>query len=149
MERPPYAIDLYASACGTAVFLAMLEVYGLIRLRQMAHLVIVQKRYPQLIRIEAIALIIFSFVTIPLWGNWLLDAVHVTTVASDRRTFRHYNFLAFLPFFQPITHFVMQIEALRLWLMYYNLQCLRCSKHSAWKSQINSSESEANSWYIR
>ena len=47
------------------VFIACVQIYGIYRFRSLRHLVVIQKRYPAMVQLEAIALILLLLVGIP------------------------------------------------------------------------------------
>eukprot|EP01084_Bolivina_argentea_P015645 29329_1 len=120
--------------------LAILQIYGYYRFNIMGKLRIVTKRYPKLIKIEAFIVIIMLLIAVPLWYYQSLHIYKITHI-------RMHNIGWILSSLG--IHFIVIIEAIRLWLVSFDLNYLYLSKNEKWKSQINHSFPEKNTnWYL-
>eukprot|EP01084_Bolivina_argentea_P220993 374413_1 len=127
---------------GTIIFsyiMAIFQIYGIYRFKSLSKLLIIKKRYFKMVIIEAIAVIIHATITLPLLYNYLLQA----------SSFEHadYIYLFGRILTWPIRHFIINIEAARLWLISFDLQYLHSSKNQKWKSQIDHTFAEKD-WYL-
>ena len=120
--------------------MAALQIYGCIMFRKMRHLVIVSKRYPHLIVAEAVTSILFCVVVVPIWSNYYFDAVDLGDERVTYMTGQVTRILTCL--------LITDLETARLWLIYFDLKYLHCSKNQEWKSEIMPSKKNRN-WYIR
>ena len=139
--------DIYTTLVFANVILSyivgILQIYGVYRFKSIQHLLIIQKRYPKFVIIESIVVIFSCIVAIPLVVNMRLElikrSVNVTTYKIVDTVAWSIN--------PPCSHFIVNIEAMRLWLIYFNLNYLHSSKQSQWKSVINHTFAESN-WFI-
>ena len=121
-----------------------LQIYGFHRFRSLRHFHPVQKRWPKLVQFECIACILSLFIGVPSLTNVELNVIKngFTHTAATIMTVspRILN--------TSLAHFIIDIEACRLYLMSYSLHYLSSSKNCKWKSQIDHSFAEKD-WYLR
>eukprot|EP01084_Bolivina_argentea_P162404 282645_1 len=136
-----FKVWLTISIC--SLMFAIFQIYGLIRFKSISHLVIVQKRYPQMVIIEAIAAIIHAIIVTPLWFNTLFQ---VTTFGLNESNGKYIYLIGWIVL-SPLNHFIVNMEACRLWLICFNLHYLKACKNEMWKSQIDISFAQKN-WFL-
>lgn len=123
-----------ATVAGSIV---LLQIYGIYQFSSIRHLLVIQKRYPSIVLIESTALIACFIIGI--------SGLALREYAVDP----HSLFLLAIqiPVFMLI-HFIVDVEALRLWLMWYDMNYIASSKNEKWKSQIDSAFAEKD-WFLR
>eukprot|EP01084_Bolivina_argentea_P055126 101082_1 len=124
---------------------AVIQTYGCYRFHSAEHLLIVQKRYPKLIMIEAIAVIFHLLISLPIQTNCLMHATYFG-IQSAKHFFSVYGQSYFIPMWT--LHFIACIEIARLWLVSYDLHYKHSSRNNEWKSIINDSLSEKH-FYLK
>eukprot|EP01084_Bolivina_argentea_P044527 81933_1 len=132
----------WISLCVLTFILGILQIYAYHRFTTIQHLVIIQKRYPTIVKVEAIAAVFLAFITIPIWSNDSFKATNFGIEGSEEYLYEIGTILTVLNM-----HFIADIEVGRLWLISFNLHYLHASKNQQWKSQIDSSFSD-NNWYL-
>ena len=127
---------IVSTLCWCMCIVQILGIYLFNRLRQ---LTIIQKRYPRLVIMEALAscwnlalmypiylTVVYDYFQIRWqWWPYLLDVINIYTVQI------------------PAT-----IETCRIWLISYDLQYLHSSKNQQWKTVIDASYAERD-WYLQ
>lgn len=121
---------------------ALIQIYGLFRFRSLRHLVVIQRRYPALVQMECIALLLLLF-TNSCWSHALLCESHSLPWYLPIDWYLAIDFITCC-----LAHFVAEIEALRLYLICYDLQWTRSLKNQRWKTLIDTSYTEKD-WYLR
>ena len=124
----------------------ILQIYACCKFISLRSMLVIQKRYPKLITIEAIAVIIYLILVVPFYMN---STGHYTNFGN--KNLEKYLWgprsIAFLCFC-PMQHLIWWLELSRLWLISYNLHYLNALKNEKWKSQIDANIAN-NDWYIR
>ena len=138
-----YTGVMFVGVVAISYITGCLQVYGLYLFKRNERLLIIQKRYPQLVMMESVACIIGLFVTSPLDYNTDIHAV--TLSSSEMNQIIRYFGIVILSF---TNYFIVIIESLRLWLISYDLHYLSSSKNQQWKSQIDISYADKD-WYLR
>ena len=120
----------------------MMQIVGIWTFNKIRHLLIIKRRYPRLIMLEA-------FVSV-----FNLAIVYPATMALQYKEYDHdaisgkwwpYLSTALTVYTAQITTI---IEACRIWLISYDLQYLHSSKNQQWKTVIDESYAERD-WYLR
>eukprot|EP01084_Bolivina_argentea_P248697 416064_1 len=119
--------------------LAIFQILGFFRFKSLSKLIIIQKRYPAMVLMEAVASMGLLFFGMPIYQFICLNPFNTHTYK-----FQKYGFLVIL----VCTHFIINIETARLWLMSFELNYLHSSKNEQWKSHIDTSFAEKD-WYLR
>eukprot|EP01083_Nonionella_stella_P128966 390937_1 len=133
----PNLFLIWICTVSLSISLGLVQLYGLYGFYSIQHLVIIRKRYPKLVMIEAIAVIFLCLLVIPLWYNILLNAIGLN---------EYVNVIGWITI-APTNHLIANTEACRLWLMSFNLHYLHSSKNKKWKSEIDHSFATKD-WYI-
>ena len=138
-----YRVAVFVMVVTISYLAGSLQVYGFCLFKRNKQLLIIQRRYPQLVMMESFACIIGLFISQPLEFNTDIAAVRFSSSALD--TFISYFGLVMLSY---TNYFIMIIETLRLWLISYDLHYLSSSQNEQWKSQIDVSYADKD-WYLR
>eukprot|EP01084_Bolivina_argentea_P044529 81935_1 len=125
-----YEFELFIGMTIIAYVLGILQLYGCYFFYSIKNLIIVKKRFPQLITAETMVVIPWLFILNPLWCNVLLKA----TDFNSGNNMKYIHTIGWIGGFIG-THFITNIEAARLWLVSYKLNFLHSSKNQQWKSQ--------------
>eukprot|EP01084_Bolivina_argentea_P044526 81932_1 len=133
----------WISLCVLTFILGILQIYAYHRFTTIQHLVIIQKRYPTIVKVEAIAAVFLAFITIPIWSNDSFKATNFGIEGSEEYLYEIGTILTVLNM-----HFIADIEVGRLWLISFNLHYLHASKNQQWKSQIDHSFAQKD-WYLK
>lgn len=120
------------------VCVASVQVYGFYRFRSLRHLMITKKRFPTMVQLECVAVIIYLLFPVPCFSYEQLHGPF-----DDLFLY----LLARIPM-MTLLHFILEIEASRIWCMYFNLQFLHSSQKQRWKVLIDHSFAEKD-WYLR
>ena len=117
----------------------ILQAVGIHQFSRLRGLMIIQKRYPRFVMVEAIVSCVVLFVVYPA----VLTIWYETPEISISKW----------PYFvTAINTYTIQIpvviEASRIWLISYDLQYLHSSKNQKWKTQIDVSYAEKD-WYLQ
>eukprot|EP01084_Bolivina_argentea_P055127 101083_1 len=93
---------------------AVIQTYGCYRFHSAKKLLIVQKRYPKLIMIEAIVVIFHLLISLPLQTNCFMHATYFGIQSA-----KHFFSVNGQSYFIIIwtMHFIACTEAARLWLV--------------------------------
>ena len=126
-----------------SIIIAIIQIYGLYRFRSISGLIIVQKRYPILIMIEAITAIFICSISIPLLTYIRLWPMILDLNDSEKR---YLYFIAFIAS-TPAAHLMVCIECSRWILISFSLQYLKAIGNDKWKCQIDANLVHTN-WYI-
>eukprot|EP01083_Nonionella_stella_P187131 686921_1 len=133
----PNLFLIWTCTVSLSISLGLVQLYGLYGFYSIQHLVIIRKRYPKLVMIEAIAVIFLCLLVIPLWYNILLNAIGLN---------EYVNVIGWITI-APTNHLIANTEACRLWLMSFNLHYLHSSKNKKWISEIDHSFADKD-WYM-
>lgn len=125
------------------IILCICQIHGLYRFLSIQRLLIVKKRYPKIVLIEAIVAIFYLMIAVPFWSYSFLRLTIIPSI--DPYGWPYYVGWVLA---SPPAHFLANIESCRLWLISYHLNYLHSSKNSKWKSQIDYSFSAKN-WYLQ
>eukprot|EP01083_Nonionella_stella_P087253 242645_1 len=139
MAQEQVTLVIWISIISLSLIFGLVQVYALYGFYSIQHLVIIRKRYPKLVIIEAITVILLCIVVTPFWYNTLLNAIHFNTLQPI-------NLIGYITI-APANHLIANAEACRLWLMSFNLHYLHSSKNSKWKSEIDHTFAAKN-WYL-
>merc|ERR1719204_2098678 len=127
--------------------LGICQIYGFCHFRSLRRrLVIIEKRYPGLVLMEAVICSVYLFVGVPLWLFFRFD--NEFGVGQSLGALRSVLF-----YVGPIvniycSHCLVETEACRLWLISFDLHYLSSSKGERWKSQIDASFADKD-WWLR
>ena len=136
-------VVVYFSVVAISYITGFIGIFGLFFFKKFQRLLIIQRRYPKLVIMETVVCVIGLFTSLPLDYNSTMRAVRFSS--SDLNQIITYSGIFISSF---TAFFMLVIEALRLWLISYDLHYLSCSKNSQWKSQIDTSYADKN-WYLR
>ena len=110
---------------------------GHIQFEQMLKLMIIKKRYPNIVLFESILTMLVP-----------LSYTPYVTFISKLKMFKQYedilHFWTWITY--PICHGVIFCEVCRLWLICFDINYSHSSKNNQWKSQINIKYGEKNWW---
>ena len=135
--------DWWLVSLSLSFIILAFQVYGLYYFKSIRHLLIVQKRYPNLVILEAIACIIHCSIMVPLRSYEVMQATNFGFSASGTQSIYTVGLAIPLLTF----YFVPNLELSRLWLMSFHLHYLQHSKNEKWQSQIDRNAA-INDWYI-
>ena len=146
MPLDEFALEIYIGLVVLCYVVGTLQLYGYIRFRSMRHLVIVAKRYPSLVLMEAIACMVNLFVATPIGPigrhtpNNIILTPNICSVALlannrfgvftiDNRLFESVveysdSVLSMYP-----SYFIIVIEAYRIWFILYIPFCCETYCH--------------------
>eukprot|EP01084_Bolivina_argentea_P295583 508933_1 len=120
-----------------AFIIFIIQVYSIYRFISLLDLLIIKKRYPILVMIEAASVIIWLLLT-PLHFNVGLNAFDIPSIQFD--------VIAWC--LQAVFgQFIVCTEVTRLWLVSYNLHYLNSSQNEQWKSHIDQDFIDKD-WYL-
>ena len=119
--------------------MCLLQMLGIYRFSKLRGLLIIQKRYPRLVILEAS---VYCFVLSILYPAWM----GVVLEYPSRPGYRWLSIWA--AFFLYTYQIPPTIETCRIWLISYDLQYLHSSKNQQWKTEIDVSYAEKN-WYLQ
>eukprot|EP01084_Bolivina_argentea_P016720 31247_1 len=125
----------------TSYILAIAQLYGIHRLYSIKNLLIVQKRYPQIVFLEAILCTIYLFISMPFLHQ---DLLRLKCFGSYQSTLMSITYTTYA----YLSHCIVNAEAARLWLIYFDLNYLNALKNQAWKSIINIKQKDQD-WFLR
>ena len=126
----------------SSITCGILQIYGLYRFMSIQILLIIKKRYPKLVIAEGICAILVLLLLNPLHANLMANA---TNFGIHRHIF-HYIEIAASIAIPPAAYLVANLEAMRLWLIYFRLNYLK--HNEKWKSIIDNTHTEKD-WFIR
>jgi len=126
---------------GICLLIASVQMWGFHRFRSLRSLVVISKRYPVLVQIECIACILYLLIAVPLWSYTAFNDPHLPDASQLALT------LSARILNMTWCHFIVDIEAYRLWLICYQLHYLHSSKNQKWKILIDPSFAERD-WYL-
>ena len=120
--------------------IGILLIIGYIRFKRPAFrkLMIVQKRYPNIVLFECQVAMMVTMLVAPM----------LEFLSSELSILKAYTSYISITVFTlyPSCHIVIGCEVCRLWLICYDLNYLHASKNSEWSSQINETFSSENWW---
>ena len=119
--------------------LCCLQILGIFIFNKIRGLLIIRKRYPRLVMLEAFVsafnlAIVYPSIMSVQFGNPAISGKWWPSLNSGLRL--------------CTAHICFTIEACRLWLIAYDLQYLHSSQNKQWKTEIDASYSEKD-WYLR
>ena len=119
-------------------FWALINLNSFIKIRRA---VVIKQRYPKLIILETI------FIIIALFGERGLNAA--VDAEFNELSIKTYNILDILVkiIYPLIFYGIADIEATRIWLMYFKIKYLHATKTAEWKVLIDKTVAQ-NDWYI-
>ena len=143
------ALFIFIGIVTFCYIMGLCQIYGYRHFKSLQNrLVIIEKRYPSLVLMEAVICCIYLFLGVPIWVFFRLDTEfnlgHELGIGAVRDV---------LYYGGPIlniycSHFMVETEACRLWLISFDLHYLNSSKNEQWKSQIDASFADKD-WYLR
>eukprot|EP01084_Bolivina_argentea_P239965 403218_1 len=122
--------------------LVIILIYGCYQFNSIQSLLIVQKRYPKLVLLEALTAIIYMGIGYPIWINGTYKMTSFGTPSTEY--FIHHKLWLITI---PVIHLIILTEAARLWLVSFDLHYLHSSKNEQWKSIIQHSFAQKD-WYL-
>ena len=123
--------------------LAIFQIYGIYKFKSLQSLLIIQKRYPQMVLAEAMALIIWLMIAAPIWANYQYQSTNFGIESAENFLFNQAQI-----FHIPFAYFISLAELSRLYLISFHLHYLHASRNEQWKSQIDESFIEKD-WYLK
>eukprot|EP01084_Bolivina_argentea_P046515 85667_1 len=139
-----FRLEIWIALTIFSFILGFIQIYGFYTFKSIQHLLICQKRYPSMVFIECYASMILLFIGIPLWVHSMLEAPQTQT---DIPWIEKFIECAGFIIIVYAAQFIANIEAARLWLMYYDLNFIHISHNELWKSEIDKSFVE-NNWFL-
>ena len=124
--------------------LAIVQIYACYHFKSLRSLIIIRKRYPNLVLTEAVVVLISLLTALPLWSNWLFGG---TTFGMTPEAYNAFLKVE-VTLVSPMVHFIYTIEVCRLWLISFNLHYLHSSQNEKWKTQIDASFAQKD-WYLK
>ena len=120
------------------IILGILLLYGIYYFRKIKRLLIMKKRYPNIIYIEGIMVLYLVLIQYPL-----------SYFGQTQFSFIDFNLNFRILFVSYLIYFLFQqgivwCEASRLWLMYFQLHYINAINNSYWENEINSNETKYN-----
>jgi len=103
---------------------------------------IIKKRYPSLVLIEAIGCVVYSFIAYPIWTYEILNTQ--SSGIGWLETFVTWSVYIFTVY---ASHFIFNIEVWRLWLISFDLNYLHSSNNEQWKTEIDKNFADKD-WYL-
>ena len=129
---------LFYAVLSFSWFMCLLQIFGIFLFKKHYELLIIQKRYPRFVLVEAINCVLLLLVIFP---NNLNHSLKVLNNPVEKFGL-HKFFISFTSFIVPT------IEICRIWLIAFDLHYLRSSKNQHWKSQIDVTYADKD-WYLR
>ena len=133
-----YTFPIYIGIIIYSYIFGCIQLYAFFYFKRLDRLLIIQKRYPELVIAEVLMLLFGMFVGMPLDRNKQMHAISLPTAI----TYIAIVVASYIP------HFIVDLEACRIWLLYFDLNYLHSSKNQLWKSQIDTSFA-LKDWYIQ
>lgn len=118
---------------GISFLIGVALIIGLFKFQKIRKLVIIEKRFPDIIFIECICSIIFCFIECPILAQDAALLEGVEWIENNRDII---HIVAWF-IFSYLNHFIINLEAWRLWLMYYKLNNLHSTINYQWKNNID------------
>eukprot|EP01083_Nonionella_stella_P166499 556849_1 len=135
-------IALFIALTILSYVIGIIQLYGYITFHKMQHLMIILKRYPMIVKMKAIGVMIHCFLSLPMRIGYYIIATRV----GLHHAIKEMQFTAALLSLSTL-YLIIGLEAARLWLISYDLNYLRANQNKEWKSQIDHSPSNQD-WYI-
>eukprot|EP01084_Bolivina_argentea_P160898 280146_1 len=136
---PTRRIMLWFTCC-ISWCMAVVLVYCLYIFNSINNLVIYKKRYPKLVRLECCLALFCCTLIWPMFGN------HAAKLPEWRRVQRSFDIVLFI-LFPVVGQAICNLEACRLWLMYFKINYMNAVLNNEWKSVIDNSSGQHN-WYL-
>ena len=136
------SFQVWIGITALSYILGIALVYGLFYFQSLSNLLIVKKRYPNLVKAECITAIFYCFIGLPIWFNAQLNATDFG-ISNSQNILR--PLAGILAVFT--NNIILNTEACRLFLLYFNLNYLHSISNEQWKSVIDHSFSKKN-WYL-
>ena len=131
--------DLFFITTATSWCLCLVQILGIWTFGKLRGLLIIQKRYPRLVMLEAFISCFKLAVVYPLNMCYQNNYPEVSSKWWD---------LLCIGLTAYTVQITLIIENCRIWLISYDLHYLRSSQNHKWKSQIDASSAEKD-WYLR
>lgn len=135
---------IFLVTVGMCALVICMLLYGLHRFRSLRRMHPISRRYPNLVQLECVACCLYLLLAVPAWSY---QAFNDTTTHLSESTQLVWTLSARI-LNMTLAHFIVDIEATRLWLIHYDLSYLHSSKNQKWKVLIDPSFAEKN-WYLR
>ena len=120
------------------IILGIFLLYGLYRFRKIKRLLIIKKRYPNIIYIEGIMALYLVLIQYTLM---YFAQTQFSFIPIDFNIRIHTLLCVIFTIFQQGIHWC---EASRLWLMYFQLNYINSVDNSYWENEINSNRTKYN-----
>lgn len=132
----PIQFYTVSAICWCASLLQILGIYMFCRLRSQ---LIIEKRYPRLVMVEAV---VTTFALTLVYPAWMTYITAYSELCGSWWPFVCVGFMMYTYQLSAV------IETCRIWLISYDLQYLHSSKNQQWKTAIDASYAEKD-WYLR
>ena len=119
--------------------LCSLQIFGIFMFNKIRGLLIIQKRYPRLVILEAFVSVFNLAIVYPSTMSFRFEYPAISGKWWGY-TFQGLSLIT--------SHICLIIEACRIWLIAYDLQFLHSSQNQQWKTEIDTSYAEKD-WYLR
>ena len=134
-----YTLEIFLTITSICYIAFVMQVVGIFLFSRLRRLIIIRKRYPGMVMIEAVMACIGLAVIIPLDFNRYMSAIEIPD--------------GFWTYFGIVltaytAHLVVVIETSRIWLISFDLHYLHSSQNQQWKSQIDISHAQ-NDWFLQ
>ena len=120
------------------IILGILLLYGIYYFRKIKRLLIIKKRYPNMIYIEGTMVLFLVLIQYPLL---YFGQIQFSFIGINLSIRIHVILLLVYTLFQ---HGIGWCEASRLWLMYFQLHYINAINNSYWENEINSNKTKYN-----
>jgi len=123
-----------------SIMTGLIQIWGLGRFQQLMFLPIIKRRFPRIVQTEARLLMLMLSIVIPIT---FLNKIWIGQLVSDgdRDIASHLQLLQNIlsAIINPAcSYFLSHIEAMRLWLLFYELQLLQSLQDEDWGKKIMS-----------
>ena len=129
---------LYFFLSGTCLCMCLLQIVGIYFFVKLRGLTIIEKRYPQLVVLEAVVTSLNFAVVYPIWISYGYEY----PISAEWWSYLCLILSGYTYQIAPI------IETCRIWLISYNLHYLHSSQNRQWNLQIDASYAEKD-WYLQ
>jgi len=137
-------LDRYATIalCAISVALGIVQMYGLNQFQRLRQMAAIQVRFPTIVTTEARVLSLVLCVLIPITlvnRQWIREHERDSDIASSYWKHQEQCLDILSTWINPgMTYFLSHIEAMRMWLMYFQLKLLESLQNEEWGSKITS-----------
>jgi len=131
----------FFALAGVSMTVGLVQLCGHSSFRRLRDLPVIQKRFPRIVQTEARMVMVLLIVVLPatyfndVWLSAHSDHGHTDEYSRYQEGLHNVLSAAITP---AIMYFVSHIEAMRLWLMYYELMTLQAMQHEEWGKRITS-----------